>query len=413
MKLLVSAFACHPGMGSEDGVGWGWVTGLAAHHEVHVITRDYRRADIEAARAERPVAKLTFHYTDPPPWMIFWKTGSRNFMIYALLWQFFALALALRLSARQRFDIVQHLTYGNLWLPSFLFLVPGTYVLGPVGGGVVPEAFSADYRLRERLVEAVRFLVQRYLRWVNLPMLCNMFRARLILARTEETLALLPGWARRKATLVPETALDLARFPYDPQQRRDLCRSATLVLVYAGRILSLKNLHLAVTGFRELLRRYPQLAGRIRFDIYGEGPYLPVCRQLAGEEESIVFHGFLERDLLMERLRQAHLFVHLSVKDTAATAPMEAMALGLPVICVNSGGMGNLVDDACGVLLEPSHPGQIVESLVEVLRELAEDRERLLQLALAARQKIERSFSWERRIEQYNEILKRELPLLL
>lgn len=411
MKILLSAFACHPEMGSEDGVGWGWVTGLARYHQVHVIARKARRSDIEAALAVNPLDNLYFHYVDPPPWFIFWKKGSRNFMAYAALWQLFAFLKALSVGRSERFDVVQHLTYGNLWLPSLFFLLPGSYVWGPVGGGVVPTAFASGYGLRARFLEMMRHLVQHYLCRLNLPVLLGMTRARLILIRTEETRTFLPKWARQKAQLLPETALDPKGFPFDPEQRRDLSRSDTLTVVYAGRILPLKNLHLAISAFVELLRVNPELAGRIRFEIYGDGPFLPQCRELAGTEagRSIVFHGFIDRAALLVRLREAHLFVHLSVKDTAATAPMEAMALGLPVICLNRGGMGNLVDSSCGILLEATTPEKVVAHVVESLRELAGDRKRLLMLSLAARDKVERSFSWRGRIEQYNEII-RNMP---
>jgi glycosyltransferase involved in cell wall biosynthesis len=280
-----------------------------------------------------------------------------------------------------------------------------------VGGGAVPSEFASSYRFRERLVETLRLVVQRYLLQVNLPILMNMIRARLILARTKETISFLPGWARRKAILIPETALNVALFPFNPEQRSAVCFTKTIVIVYAGRILSWKNLHLAIMAFMELLRRYPNLSGRIRFDIYGDGPYMTVCKQLAGPEadRSIFFHGFVNRAILMDRLSTSHLFIHLSVKDTAATAPMEAMALGLPVVCIKHGGMGNLVDTTCGMPLEPSAPSQIIEETILTLRELVDDRERLLRLSLVARQRIERLFTWEYRIDQYNKILQKLL----
>ena len=408
-KILISAFACHPAMGSEEGVGWGWANALARHHQVHVIAREARKYDIEDALLKKPSENLSFHYVDPPKWMIFWKRGPKNFMAYAALWQLFAFAKALSMARREKFDIIQHLTYGNLWLPSYLFLLPGNYIWGPVGGGLVPKAFAESYRFRERLIESLRCFTLRYLSRINIPVLLGMVRAGLILVRTDETLKLLPDWARRKAAVIPETALDLKLFPCDTEQRRELCFADTLVIVYAGRILSLKNLHLAVAAFRAVLKRYPNLSGRIRFDIYGEGPYLTVCREMAGDEtgSSIFFHGFIDRKVLMEKLKSAHLFIHLSVKDTAATAPMEAMALGLPVICVNCGGMGNMVDSGCGILLDPSSPGHIIEGSIIAISELFGDRDRLLNLSLNARQKIERTFTWESRAEQYNQILQK------
>ncbi|MBJ6724269.1 glycosyltransferase family 4 protein [Geomesophilobacter sediminis] len=411
MKILVSAFACHPEMGSEDGVGWGWVTGLAQRHQVHVVTRKARREAIEAALARRPMPNLCLHYADPPPWLIFWKKGSRGFMAYALLWQFFALIKGWHVCRKERFDIVQHLTYGNLWLPNYFFLLPGNFVWGPVGGGLVPAAFRAGYGWRARLVELLRGVVQRLLNRLNLPILLAMKRARLILVRTEETIRLLPKWAREKAVLLPETALDPAVFPFDPEQRNHQSQKPTLNVVYAGRLLPLKNLHLAIAAFRRSFSEHPELAGGLRFDVYGEGPQLETCRRLAGPElnRSIFFHGHLERGVLMERLRQAHLFTHLSAKDTAAMAPMEAMALGVPVICLNCGGMGNLVDSRCGVILEAGSPEQVVQTVADALGELARNRQELARLSLAARDRIERSFSWPGRIGQFEAIVEKAL----
>ena len=37
LKILVSAYACAPNKGSEPGMGWNFVMGLAKFHELHVI----------------------------------------------------------------------------------------------------------------------------------------------------------------------------------------------------------------------------------------------------------------------------------------------------------------------------------------------------------------------------------------
>ena len=39
-KILVSAYGCEPGRGSEAGVGWNWVLQLAKEYELYVITRE-------------------------------------------------------------------------------------------------------------------------------------------------------------------------------------------------------------------------------------------------------------------------------------------------------------------------------------------------------------------------------------
>ena len=49
MKILVSAYACEPGKGSEPGAGWLWARAAARRHEVWVLTRANNREAIEAA----------------------------------------------------------------------------------------------------------------------------------------------------------------------------------------------------------------------------------------------------------------------------------------------------------------------------------------------------------------------------
>ena len=52
-RILLSAYACEPGKGSEPEVGWLWATELAdAGHEVWVITREANRHAIEMELAQ-------------------------------------------------------------------------------------------------------------------------------------------------------------------------------------------------------------------------------------------------------------------------------------------------------------------------------------------------------------------------
>ncbi len=354
---------------------------------------------------------LNFHYADPPEWFFSMIFSLKAWAFYGLVWQFYALSKARELLKEERFDIVQHLTYGNLWLPSFFFLLPCAYVLGPVGGGVVARAMSREYSLRGRITEIIREAVLRSMKWINIPILLNMAKAKIILARTGETVGFLPQWARAKARVIPETALDISHFAFEPRLRQEACHSAKIIIVYAGRILALKNLHIAIHAFLKFMSTYPELAGQVHFDIYGDGPHYSICRDVAGNEagRSVVFHGRIERDLLLEKLKSAHLFVHLSAKDTAATGPMEAMALGLPVVCLKVGGMADLVNESCGYAIYPGSPEQIINRVVEILHEVVTNRELLIKLSLGAREKVESSFTWQRRIEQYNMIIRDEV----
>src|ERR1700686_5022098 len=50
LRILLSAYACEPGKGSEPGVGWHWAVEMARlGHRVTVLTRQNNRAGIELA----------------------------------------------------------------------------------------------------------------------------------------------------------------------------------------------------------------------------------------------------------------------------------------------------------------------------------------------------------------------------
>ena len=47
LRVLLIAYACEPGRGSEPGTGWNMAIALSEHHDVTVITRANNREAIE------------------------------------------------------------------------------------------------------------------------------------------------------------------------------------------------------------------------------------------------------------------------------------------------------------------------------------------------------------------------------
>ena len=84
MRVLLSGYACSPGFGSEQGVGWNRALQLARFHEVWVITRQKNRAPIEAATARAPMPNVHFLYHYLPRWARFWKKKRRGITLLLL-----------------------------------------------------------------------------------------------------------------------------------------------------------------------------------------------------------------------------------------------------------------------------------------------------------------------------------------
>jgi colanic acid/amylovoran biosynthesis glycosyltransferase len=99
--------------------------------------------------------------------------------------------------------------------------------------------------------------------------------------------------------------------------------------------------------------------------------------------------GAVSERRVRDEIESAHLFTLASHEEPLGVAIMEAMAMGLPVIATNAGGVPELVDhERDGLLVKPKEPAAMAEAVERVLRDsaLAE------RLASAARSKIERSF---------------------
>jgi hypothetical protein len=107
MKILLSAFTCHPHQGSEPGVGWHWAIEIAKlGHEVWVLTHTEYQAAIEVALPDFPQinGKLHFLYYHVPTWLAWWRRDQRGIYPYYVLWQWGAYRFVKRIHAQQQFD---------------------------------------------------------------------------------------------------------------------------------------------------------------------------------------------------------------------------------------------------------------------------------------------------------------------
>ena len=70
MKVLISAYACKPNYGSEEGNGWNWAWHLAKlGHEVWVLTLIDNQEAIDKELVLKPTANLHFIYVAIPQWI--------------------------------------------------------------------------------------------------------------------------------------------------------------------------------------------------------------------------------------------------------------------------------------------------------------------------------------------------------
>ena len=149
---------------------------------------------------------------------------------------------ARRLQHRVAFDVAHHVTFGVFRHPSYLYALGIPFVFGPVGGGErAPYALRVSMSLRDQCRELLRDIANVAPR-ANPPWRLMLRRATRISVKTEETRKCLPKRRRAAAVLSSDSMVS----EEDLAEVGEARRSSPLKLLFAGRLLGWKELHLAV-----------------------------------------------------------------------------------------------------------------------------------------------------------------------
>ncbi|MFA6583649.1 MAG: glycosyltransferase family 4 protein [Elusimicrobiaceae bacterium] len=171
------------------------------------------------------------------------------------------------------------------------------------------------------------------------------------------------------------------------------------VILYAGRLIPLKRIHLVIQALPEIIRG----SGRqVLFRVVGEGSSragLETLAQRSGVKGSVEFIGRREYGEMPEIYRGADLYVQLSEIEGMSNTILEAMSSGLPVITTRVGGAGDIVSDNGAVVDNVS-----TKVVADLITGYVNDHQ------LAARQgkrsrEIAESMSWSKVSLQYEKEL--------
>lgn len=358
MKILAFAYSCEPDKGSEPGAGWMLAQALATRAEVCVITRANNRPTIEGATLDPKVsANLRFEYVDLPKWARSWKRGQRGMRAYYLLWQFAALRRARRLTSETPFDCVWHLTIANAWIGSTAAFVGLPFIYGPVGGGVrAPLSLLPSLGARGLAYECFRELARQGSRYLNPLARVSWRNADAVLVQNTETADWLPPRYKNKARIFQNAGVEEIRTR--PQQPL----GTTAVL--AARLLPWKGGALAIRAISHL--------NGWRLIVCGSGPDEARLLRLAaklGVADRVDLRGRLSQQELFQIYEsEADVFLYPSLHDDSPLAVAEAVASGLPVVCLDVGGPALIAREAATVVASKRGPKVVAKELAGALQ---------------------------------------------
>lgn len=397
--FLISAYACEPGKGSEPGVGWNWAMELAKENRVLVITRSNNKPAIDARCSADPNPNLTFFYCDVPRKFAFWKRGQRGLHLYYVLWQVCCYRLAQKICAAQQIDFAMTLTFGNMWLPTFMHRLPCAFIWGPVGGGEgIPKALCPRFSLKKRAIEKVRG-INKIVHITNPWFIQICKKAKTIIVRTPDSLNCIPSKYRSKCMTLIETGIstmDISFFETIRKERQPEDHPKDFVI--CGNLVPKKLVSLAVEAF-SLAFKDDKSA---RLHIIGDGPEQQKVRSLIGRLglcDKIIMHGGIKREDALKLMASCRALIVTSAFEGGSWVLFEAMLLKMPVICFDTSGMSVVVTPETGVLIPVTRYEKAKLLFGQAMRKILSSDHEARSMGSHGYLRVIECFTWESKVK--------------
>jgi glycosyltransferase involved in cell wall biosynthesis len=381
LNVLVCAHELSPYQGSECAVAWHIVTRLARRHNVTVLCASgshnepfaYREAMEDYFKKHGASEGLALVFVDQPRMTRFLAAVNRTifrskrgvgfpplFLLGVRAWQ----RAAFKRAAAQdpgRFDVVHPLTPIAFWSAGTLWRLGRPYVWGPVTGiGGSSLRFARWLGPRALVFESCRAAFNQLQMLASFSFKRSVREAALVYTITSDDADAI---VRLGKISVP--MLETAASPNSSGRIRQYDRSDRLRLCWSGVHIERKALPLLLRALAE-----SAVGDHVELVVLGEGPKTAAWKRMAERLglDNIVWRGQLPQAKALDELDRAHVLVHTSIREGTPHVVLEAMSLGLPVICHGAFGMGAAVTAAAGVkvpLVSPAHSVEGFRAAVE------------------------------------------------
>jgi glycosyltransferase involved in cell wall biosynthesis len=404
-RVLQLSYACSPERGSEAGVGWRRAVQSAKHCDTWVICEEHEFAgEIRqhlAAHGDIPGLNFVFVPINQREWA--WGQ-IHDAVWYAVLrrWHRQAYRIARQLHAEIRFDLVHQVTFCGFREPGYLWKLDAPFVWGPIGGVQdYPWRFLPSAGVCGALKEICRSIGNNVQLRLSRRVRGAARKAAVILAANGDNQRRFGRVHGVTLPVLPDVGID--RVDGEPRTEP---RRGPLRLLWSGRLLHCKALHLLIQALAQLPADVPY-----ELRVLGEGQLRGRWQRLA-ERSGVAKHttwlNWLPHHEAMAQYAWADAFVFSSLRDTTGTVVVEALAAGLPVICLDHQGVGDVVTDACGLKISVTTPREVIAGLRDAILRLAQNDQLRRRLSRGAIQRA-RAYLWSCQEEPMAEIYRRAM----
>ncbi|WP_299768873.1 glycosyltransferase family 4 protein [uncultured Dokdonia sp.] len=192
---------------------------------------------------------------------------------------------------------------------------------------------------------------------------------------------------------IPNT-IDLSKYPFKERERY------TPKLLWVRSFATIYNPMMALQVLQELQKTYPEatltMIGPKKDESFDRCSAFAKAHNLP-----VTFTGKLSKEAWISLAASHDIFINTTNFDNTPVSIIEAMALGLPVVSTNVGGIPFLIKDTQnGLLCPPENIGTFVEKLILLIDNTDIARE----ISVQARESVQ-NFDWRLVKISWNEVL--------
>lgn len=400
LKILVNSYACSPDMGSEPGMGWNWCVNLAHYCELYIITEGEFRDKIEAAIPMLECGRnmhFYFNQVSERVRKMCWNQGDWRFYRYYKEWQKKTAEMAREICTNEKIDILHQLNMigfrepGYLWEVSQETNIP--FVWGPVDA---KESFPMAYAMGASVKMKGFLMLKNIITKWQLKYAVRVHKAaktaNIVFSASSNSVNSFRKYFSIKSPLVNETGT----YPsvlHEEARKKEFKQSFDILWV--GKTDFRKQLSLAL---RSLAATHLY---DIRLHIVGGGRmdcYLDIAKKL-GIANNCIIHGIINHGEVLRLMKESDLLLFTSIAEGTPHVVLEAIANQLPVLCFDTCGQGDSVNEEVGIKIPLTNPHQSVKDFAEKIEYLYNHRNALQQMSENCKVRAE-ELSWENKAKR-------------
>ena len=388
-RVLLSAYACEPNKGSEPGVGWNWAQHLSKYFEVYVITRKNNEQIINDYLVKQPNEHLHFIFHDCSRIACKMKKLPNGIFLYYKQWQKEIFPIVERIVKEEKIELVHHITFNEFRTPGKLYSLNVPFIWGPIGGGQFYNSVfrQAYFRKIDIIKERIRNIINLFNIKFSRDIKKAVDTASVILIADQSTEKIMPK--TRNYIRLLETAYNTDR---NRVKRFTYKKGDTIKLLWVGGIWPRKGLKMLIDALGNCEFRNFELC------IIGDGSDIKLNKKLVnkyGLADKVNFLGSLPYNEVNKHYDDADLFIFTSLRDTSGNVVLEAMSHGLPIIALNHHGVGEIVTNQMGFIIEITDYETICDSIVNSITYYYENPDEILRHGIQSRKRLENVYSWD------------------